>query len=90
MMCVPYNSLYATSNATDNVLVQGVVDLIIVTANGLIVVDYKLSSASATTLKARYSPQLQLYARACESAFKKKVKAKYIYSIKSQKLIEIE
>ena len=90
MMCVPYNSIYTTSTASDNVLVQGVVDLIIETPTGIIVVDYKLSSANETTLKARYTPQLELYARACESAFKKRVVAKYIYSIKLQKLIEIK
>ena len=90
MMCVPYNSLYQASTITDKVLVQGVVDLIIDSADGLIVVDYKLSGASSQTLIDRYSPQVNLYARACESAFKKRVKAKYIYSINQCKLIEIK
>ena len=89
MMNVPYNVIVPTSRTTDKVLVQGVVDLIIEEPDGLIVVDYKYSNSSPQSLKKRYSPQVNLYAMACEKAYHKPINAKYIYSIKSGQLIEI-
>ena len=90
MLNVPYCQIMPNSAITDCVLVQGVVDLIIEKEDGLIVVDYKYSGSTPNALQKRYSPQLNLYALACEKGKNKKVLAKYIYSIKSKQLIKVK
>ena len=62
-------------------LIQGVVDLLIEEDDGLIVVDYKASSAGPDVLKARYANQLDLYARAAENILKKPVKEKILLNL---------
>ena len=84
-MYVPYNEL-VESNIDDKVLVQGVVDLIIERENSIDIVDYKFSSLRIDLLKEKYKEQLNLYKKAVESAFNKKVENIYIYSINENKL----
>lgn len=86
MMFVPYNEV-VESEIKDNVLVQGVVDLIIERENSIDIVDYKFSSLPAKILKEKYAEQLNLYKKAVESAFKKPVEHMYIYSINTGELI---
>lgn len=81
MMYVPYNTIYADSDITSKVLVQGVVDLMIEFDDRIILVDYKYSKANISTLKERYSTQLELYKIAIEKAKNKKVVNSYIYQI---------
>ncbi|MBQ3494242.1 MAG: UvrD-helicase domain-containing protein [Clostridia bacterium] len=88
MMRVPYSSLQK-SEICDNVLVQGVCDLIAIKDNDIILVDYKYSSSSEQTLKQRYEKQLALYKTAL-SLYKENANIKcYILSIKQNKLIEM-
>lgn len=76
------------SGATDDVLVQGVIDLW-VRGERNIIVDYKLSGASAETLIAKYSAQLKLYRTAVERITGQRVDGLYILSINSGKVVEI-
>jgi ATP-dependent exoDNAse (exonuclease V) beta subunit len=52
---------------------QGVIDLLAVGKDQAIIVDYKYSSLTAESLKARYGKQLELYAYAVEKSIGKKV-----------------
>ena len=85
MMYVPYNEI-VESVASDKVLVQGVVDLIIEKENSVDIVDYKFSKLGAKALKEKYAEQLELYKKAVELAFNKKVEHMYIYSIEKGEL----
>ena len=71
------------SDSPDDVLVQGVIDLLIMTKDGAVVVDYKHTKASAAALKEKYAKQLDLYARAVEGALGVKVVRKVILSLKT-------
>lgn len=85
MMYVPYNEI-VDSDIQDKVLVQGVVDLIIEYENSITIVDYKFSKLHIKTLKEKYGEQLELYKKAVEIAFNKKVEHIYIYSINTGEL----
>lgn len=76
------------TNLTNKVLVQGVVDLLIINADEIIVVDYKTSRISSEKgFVDKYRLQLDLYAKAIESFYKKAVTKKIIYSFYLDKLI---
>lgn len=62
------------------VLVQGIIDLLIFTDEGIIVVDYKTTKGDKQHLKDIYHNQLDIYAKACESILKEQVISKIIYS----------
>ncbi len=75
------------NNNEEKVLIQGVVDCIIYTDDGLIVLDYKtdrigdqdISLDMLTMLKKRYKIQVDLYKRALEDILQKPVKDTYLY-----------
>lgn len=72
----------------NKVLVQGVVDLLIIKPDEIIVVDYKTSRVnSEKAFKDRYHLQLELYAKAIQSFYKKPVTKKIIYSFYLDKVI---
>lgn len=79
-----------STSLTNNVLVQGVVDLMIVNANEIFVVDYKTSRISSEKgFVDKYHLQLELYSKAIESFYKKPVTKKIIYSFYLDELIII-
>ena len=86
MMYVPHNQVIE-SDIDDKILIQGVVDLIIEKENSIDIVDYKFSTLPAKVLKQKYFEQLNLYKKAVELAYNKKVENMFIYSINSGELI---
>jgi ATP-dependent helicase/nuclease subunit A len=75
----------------DDMIVQGIVDYIIETPDGLVVVDFKTDSVTAAQTAPRaekYAQQLKYYGDAAEKILNKKVKGKYVYFLKAQ--IEVE
>jgi len=58
--------LYGAGDGT--VIVQGIIDALVEQDDGVIIVDYKTTDASAEYLRARYAPQLKTYADACAAA----------------------
>ena len=68
---------------TQRVLVQGIIDLLIFTDEGLIVVDYKTTKGDEAHLKKLYKNQLNIYSKACEKILNEKVVSKIIYSFES-------
>lgn len=62
-------------------LVQGVIDLLVKTEEGYVVVDFKTGRASGETMKKRYEKQLNLYAEGVEKIYKTPVLKKVIINI---------
>ena len=89
MIYMPVNSLLS-SNFNNKVLVQGVVDFMTINNDEIIVVDYKTTRfKSENDFAKKYKLQLDLYAKAIENFYNKKVTKKYIYSFYFDKAIII-
>lgn len=66
----------------ESVVVQGVIDMIIPTEAGLVIVDFKtdkISKEDVADRAARYLTQIALYARAAEAILKKPIAASFLY-----------
>ncbi|MBR2871176.1 MAG: PD-(D/E)XK nuclease family protein [Clostridia bacterium] len=74
----------------EKVLVQGVIDLFLEDADGITLIDYKLSTIQKDEdLLRKYKTQMQLYKFAIETITGKRVKKVYILNILSGKLVEL-
>ncbi|MDE7453467.1 MAG: UvrD-helicase domain-containing protein [Clostridia bacterium] len=69
---LPANEVLPETNATDGVLVQGAIDLLVLKGDKAIIIDYKYSRKDEARLKGTYSPQLALYKKAVAVITKKK------------------
>lgn len=91
LLFAPYNELFVDSSVSDEILIQGVVDLIIENEDDVIIVDYKATREKRDwVLKERYKTQLQLYKAAVENAFNKKCSSTKIFSIFGGILIDMD
>lgn len=76
--------------ASETVLVQGIIDVYFEETDGLVVLDYKTDKIrTAEELREKYHAQLGYYAEALERLTKKKVKEKIIYSFFLQEIVEV-
>ena len=77
----------------EKVLVQGIIDLYYINAEGnIVLVDYKtdyVANNNEQELIDKYKVQLNIYKRALEQALNKKVETVCIYSVYLDKKIEI-
>jgi len=90
LLNIPYDEVVENSGIRDKVLIQGVVDLIVETGEGIVIVDFKTNrNCTEEFLINHYALQLNIYKKAVEKALKKKVNKQYIYSFELRKLIEI-
>lgn len=90
ILSIPYKEVVENSDIDRKVLIQGVVDLIIETSDGLMIIDFKTNrNCTEKYLINAYELQLNIYQKAIEKALKRKVEKKYIYSFELKKLIEI-
>ena len=81
VMTVPASVLNPAYPDTEEVLVQGVIDVCFEENDGTVIVDYKTDRVGKMQeLADRYRTQLDYYAQAVETITKKKVKEKMIYS----------
>ncbi len=76
-------------DSNENVLVQGVIDLLIVSGDSAEIIDYKYSKLSTEGLKKKYAKQLDIYASAVSKALKKKVDKKIIVNIFTGETVEV-
>ena len=79
-------------NSTDDtfVMVQGVIDLMLESSDGTILVDFKTNRVSNDNeLIDKYKLQIDLYSKAIELATNRKVSSKYLYSFALNKLIKL-
>ncbi len=70
-------------------VIQGVVDLILVEADCVVVVDYKTTRADENELREMYKDQLLLYATAVERRLNRPIKQRIIYSLSLGKELEV-
>ncbi len=89
VMQIPYSEIHE-SKVSDQVLVQGVCDLILLGKDKTILVDYKYSSLNANSLKEKYYEQLYLYKKATQYALNRNVDECYILSLKDAQLLSID
>jgi ATP-dependent helicase/nuclease subunit A len=71
----------------ESVVVQGIIDMIIPTQEGLVIVDFKtdkIRSDAVADLAKQYFRQIALYARAAERILKKPMIAAYLYFLHSR------
>ena len=89
IMYIPHNEII-DSKIEDEILIQGVVDLMFVTDDEIILVDFKNTRIqNPNILREKYVKQLELYSLAIKLNYEvHKVKA-FIYSIQSTDLIMI-
>lgn len=88
LLRVPCNEI-REDDCEDEVLLQGVIDLLVQREDEAIIVDYKYSSLSEDGLKERYYPQLALYKKAVEMITGIKKVRVYLLSLKTARLIEL-
>ncbi len=78
--------------AGEQVLLQGVVDCLLLEEDGITVLDFKTDYVTADTIAqvtARYSGQVETYARAVQRIFQKPVKQKLLYFFSMEALAEL-
>ena len=89
LMRIPINEL-TTSDVKDEVLVQGVIDLIVIKNDKIYIVDYKTSNTKNVEKTAQnYKTQLKCYQKAVEGALGVKIAEKFLYFFLQEKLIII-
>lgn len=89
---IPAKEIYK-EETEENILVQGIIDLYYIDKfDKLKLVDYKtdyVENNNEKQLMDKYRNQLELYSKALEESFEKKVDKKYIYSVYLGKEIEV-
>ena len=97
-LSLPASEIYArwTSDTDEKVLIQGVLDCIIPTEDGWIILDYKtdaipdeVTDQLRDTLMKRYRTQMELYRYAIEHIWKQPVKKTFLYFFAKQLVIEV-
>lgn len=78
------------TDSDEEVLLQGIIDLLVVSENGAEIIDYKYSTLGAESLRQKYSAQLNLYAYAVERSLKLKVVRKTLVNIFTGETAEIK
>ena len=71
----------------ETIVVQGIIDMLAITKDGLIVVDFKTDHISASQVPERaenYREQLELYGRAAQAVLKKQLAGKWLYFLSPQ------
>ena len=85
---VPANEIFGEIDATDNVLIQGVIDLLVIKGDDMYVVDYKTGNLTDEKIK-KYSYQLDVYSRVAERIFGKRLAGRYLCLVDLKKFLEI-
>ena len=85
---VKANEIMEGTASKDNILIQGVIDLLVIRGDNMFVLDYKTGNLTAEKIE-KYSYQLDVYAKVAERIFKKKLCGKYLCLIDLKKFLEI-
>ncbi len=85
-----YNKFIKNSDNNTKVIIQGVIDLVVVTDDGAYLIDYKTNRTSnEQQLISNYALQLEIYKTAFEKATNIPINKKFLYSFYLGKLIEV-
>lgn len=79
----------AGETGTEDILLQGVIDLLCIKGDQAVIVDYKHSGKSKVELRETYRKQLDLYAYATEKSLSKKVVKKVLVNLKTAEQTEV-
>ncbi len=90
MLIAPYNQIAKDQRFCDEVMLQGVIDLLILGENNAIVVDFKFSAHSAELLRKDYRYQLDSYRLAVQKICGVQNVDCYILSIEDNTLIKMD
>ncbi len=85
-------SAVASAKAEDTIIVQGIIDMLIRTPKGLLVIDFKTDQVTADRVPQRaeiYRRQLDLYARAASAILKADTLAKYLYFLTPSQAVKL-
>ena len=69
------------TDSKEQVVLQGVIDLLAVSENHAVIVDYKYSSLTKDSMVKKYKKQLELYAYAVQKSLGKQVKTKMLVNL---------
>jgi len=84
------NSELSNQFDSENIIVQGAVDICFIEDDGVVILDFKTDRTDdPQDLINAYSEQLRIYALACEKIFEKPVKETKIYSFFQNKEIDV-
>ncbi len=86
---IPANLVFDT-DCTEEVLLQGVIDLLVISPVGAEIIDYKYSVLNAEGLIRKYRKQLELYAYAVEKSLGVKVIRKTLVNIFTGETAEVD
>ena len=88
-LLLPVRELYAV-DSDEQILVQGVADLIYIKGDRAFIIDYKTDAAAdPESLRHRYRPQLVVYKKAIEELLSVRVERTVLYSISASRAIDI-
>ena len=85
-------SVEDSSAAEDTIVVQGIIDLLVSTAQGLVVIDFKtdrITAEQAEQYAGLYRRQLELYSRAACAILKEKPAGKWLYFMTPRTFVEV-
>jgi len=88
--CAGRNTQYAIR---DTIIVQGIIDMLLRTPRGLVVIDFKTDKVTAGEVNQRaelYRDQLELYSRAASAILKSESVAKWLYFLTPARAIEVK
>jgi len=77
----------------DTIIVQGIIDMLVRTPQGLVIIDFKTDKVTAREVRERaelYSQQLDLYSRAASAILKSKILTKWLYFLTPACAIKID
>ncbi len=87
---MPATMVEGEYEGNEEVLIQGIIDLLAIEGEYAYLIDYKYSSVTSDEkLIQRYKKQLELYAYAVEKVLKKKVVKSYLINVNTCKAIEV-
>jgi ATP-dependent helicase/nuclease subunit A len=89
---LPASEWENSSVAEDTIVVQGIIDLLIRTAQGLVVIDFKTAKITAGQAEERaglYRRQLELYSRAACAILKAKSAGRWLYFMTPRAFVEV-
>ena len=91
MMVKACEFYHEVTTETEEIFIQGIIDLLFMENDKLILVDYKTDKGVAIAeVVAKYKLQLELYSRAIEAIFKKPVAEKYLYLFSNNSSIRVK
>ncbi len=81
--------LVADTTSKEQIVLQGVIDLLSIADDGAIIIDYKYSSLDSESLKKQYHKQLELYAHATQKVLNLSVKKMVVVNLFTGEIVNI-